>query len=150
MGIVNSRGKNESTLKATKMKVTAKVENSLNKNEVSVQTNGNSQQISISSKSTGYGSSVNGGELLCVALATCYCNDIYREANKKNIKVTKVIVEASAEFQSEGSPGLNINYHAKIESDASDDELTALIKHTDAVAEIQNTLRAGVNVSLIL
>ena len=65
------------------MKVTATVENSLKKNVVSVQTNGNSQQISIPSKSTGYGSSVNGGELLCVALATCFCNDIYREAKKK-------------------------------------------------------------------
>lgn len=132
------------------MNVSARVESSLNIKKVSVQTNSNLQRISIPSKSSGNGSSVNGGELLCVALATCFCNDIYREANKRNIKVTKVMVDASAEFLSEGSSGLNFIYQAKIEGDASDDELARLIKHTDAVAEIQNTLRAGVNVSLIL
>ncbi|QCR24968.1 osmotically inducible protein OsmC [Pontibacter sp. SGAir0037] len=132
------------------MKVTATVENSLHKNIVSVETNENSQQISIPSKFTGYGSSVNGGELLCVALATCFCNDIYREANKRNIKVTKVVVEASAEFLAEGAAGSNIVYHAKIEGDASNEELLALVKHTDTVAEVHNTLRSGVKISLLL
>jgi hypothetical protein len=33
----------------------------------------------------GGGSSANGGELLCLALATCYCNDVYREAKKRGI-----------------------------------------------------------------
>jgi organic hydroperoxide reductase OsmC/OhrA len=92
---------------------------------VSVQTNENNQQITIPSKPTGYGSSVNGGELLCIALATCFCNDLYREATKKNINVTKIIVEASAEFLAEGAPGLNIRYHANIEGNASNDELIA-------------------------
>jgi uncharacterized OsmC-like protein len=95
------------------------------------------------------GSSVNGGELLCLALATCFCNDIYREAKKKNISVTKVIVEASAEFSAAGEPGYNIQYKAKLEGDASDEELLELIRHTDKVAEIQNTLRSGVKVSLL-
>ncbi len=131
------------------MKVTAKIENSLHENLVSVQTNGNGQELTIPCKPTGYGSSVNGGELLCVALATCFCNDIYREASKKAIKITRVFVEATAEFSAEGAAGFNISYRAKLEGDATDEVLLELIRHTDSVAEIQNTLRSGVKVSLI-
>jgi organic hydroperoxide reductase OsmC/OhrA len=65
------------------MIITAKIENSLNKNLVTVQTNSIAQQLTIPEKSTGLGSSVNGGEWLCLALATCFCNDIYREAKKE-------------------------------------------------------------------
>ena len=131
------------------MKITAKVENSFNNNIVTVQTNDMVQELTIPAKSTGIGSSVNGGEFLCLALATCFCNDIYRESKKMNIKVTKVLVEASGEFSTEGDPGYNINYRAKIEGDASDEELGELMIHTDKVSEIQNTLRAGVKVSLL-
>ncbi len=72
----------------------------------------------------------------------------YRAAGKKNITVTQVTVEASAEFAAEGQAGCNITYRAQLEGDASEEELTALVRQRDAVAEIQNTLRAGVNVSL--
>jgi uncharacterized OsmC-like protein len=131
------------------MIITATIENSPHSHLVRVQTNDSAQTLSIPPKSTGLGSAVNGGELLCLALATCFCNDIYREAGKKNITVTKVTVEASAEFAAEGEAGYNITYQAKLEGDASEEELTALVRHTDAVAEIQNTLRAGVKVSLV-
>ncbi len=131
------------------MKITAKVENTLNENTVTVQTNDTTQTLSIPAKSTGIGSSVNGGEFLCLALATCFCNDIYREAKKRDIKITKVSVEASAEFAAEGEAGYNINYNAKLEGEASDAALAELIRHTDKVSEIQNTLRAGVKVTLL-
>ena len=39
-------------------------------------------------------SGVNRGELLFLALATCYCNDLYREAEKLGIDVREVNVEA--------------------------------------------------------
>ncbi len=130
------------------MIITAKVQNSLHSHQVSVQTNDAVQALAIPAKPTGLGSAVNGGELLCLALATCFCNDIYREAKKKNITITGVTVEASAEFAAEGQAGCNISYRAHLEGDASEEELTALIRHTDAEAEIQNTLRAGEQVSL--
>jgi organic hydroperoxide reductase OsmC/OhrA len=130
------------------MKITASVENSRDANRVTVQTNDLVQELSIPGKSAGPGSAVNGGELLCLALATCFCNDIYREAKKKNISIRKVSVEASGEFAAEGEPGYNISYTAKVEGEATDAELAELIRHTDTVAEIQNTLRAGVKVSL--
>lgn len=131
------------------MKISAKIENSFESNYVIVQTDDKAQQLRIHEKSNGYGSSVNGGEFLLLALAACFCNDIYREAEKKKIAISKVIVEASGEFADEGEPGYNITYSAKLEGSAPQEEYIKLIKHTDKVAEIQNTLRAGVNVRLI-
>ena len=130
------------------MKISAKLENTFNSNKIQVQTNDAVQEISIPNKSTGFGSSVNGAELLFLSLASCFCNDIYREARKQNIHITKVLVEVSGEFAAEGEAGFNITYSAKLEGDATDGQLEELILHTDKVAEIHNTLRAGVSVTL--
>ncbi len=131
------------------MKITARVDNAVDKHFVTVQTNDMLRGLDIPAKTAGAGSAVNGGEFLCLALATCFCNDIYREARKRNISITQVRVEASAEFAAEGEPAYNIIYRAEITGDASDEALAELIKHTDQVSEIQNTLRAGVKVALM-
>jgi uncharacterized OsmC-like protein len=81
-------------------------------------------------------------------LATCYCNDLYREAAKRNIEVEKVEVEVSGEFGEEGTGAQNVTYSAKVHAKGTDEEVRALIKHTDSVAEIQNTLRAVTDVTL--
>lgn len=130
------------------MKISAKIENENWHHSIIVATNGVDQKLSIVAKPSGQGSSVNGGELLMAALGTCFCNDLYREAAIRNITLTKVSVEASGEFDRPGEPGFIIFYSAKVEGDASDDEVNDLIAHTDKVAEIQNTLRSGVNVVL--
>jgi uncharacterized OsmC-like protein len=123
------------------MKIIAKVENSKDNHQVTLQTNDNVHSIVIPPKSTGYGSSANGGELLFLALATCYCNDIYREATKRNIKVERLEVEVNGDFGAEGEPAKNVTYHAKVFADAGEDEIREMMKFTDTVAEIQNTLR---------
>lgn len=129
------------------MKITAKVENSKDNHQVTLQTGDNVHSIVIPPKSTGYGSSANGGELLFLALATCFCNDIYREAAKRNINVERVEVEVNGDFGAEGDPAANVTYFAKIHADASEDEIRELMKFTDTVAEIQNTLRVGTPVT---
>ena len=130
------------------MKISARVENSKDNHLVTLQTNDNIHSISIPPKPTGYGSSANGGELLFLALATCYCNDIYREAAKRNIKVERVEVSVEGEFGGEGDPARNVVYHAKVFADASEDEVRQLMTFTDPVAEIQNTLRSANQVTL--
>ena len=130
------------------MKITAKVENSKNNHRVTLQTNDNVHSLVIPPKSTGYGSSANGGELLFLALASCYCNDIYREAAKRNIKVERVEVTVEGDFGAEGEPAKNVTYDAKVLAQASDEEIRALMKFTDTVAEIQNTLRVETPVVL--
>ena len=82
-----------------------------------------------------------------LALATCYCNDIYREAARLNIAVDSVEVEAQADFEGVGLAATNITYRARVVSPASEAEIDALLRQTDAVAEVQNTVRAGVSVS---
>ena len=123
------------------MKISARVENSKDNHQITLQTNDNIHSIVIPSKPTGYGSSANGGELLFLALASCYCNDIYREAAKRNIKVERVEVNVEGDFGGEGDPATNVLYHAKVFANASEDEIRDMMKFTDTVAEIQNTLR---------
>lgn len=129
--------------------MSATIVNKLEKNDVRVQTNGDSRKLIIPSKTSGYGSAVNGGELLLLALATCFCNDLYREAGKRDISVSEVEVTASAEFDEEGQPGKNFRYRVRVEAKASDEEeIGELIRHTDSIAEIHNTLRNSVRVEL--
>ena len=131
------------------MKISAQIKNRPGHHVATVRTNENEQQLSIPPKAAGAGSSVNGGELLFLALATCYCNDIYREAAKQGIEVEQVEVTVSGEFGGPGDPARNISYHAKLKAMADEQTILALLAHTDAVAEVQNTLRQGVDVKLI-
>src|SRR5574338_532399 len=130
------------------MKITAKVENSKDNHQVTLQTNDNVHTIAIPPKATGYGSSANGGELLFLALASCYCNDIYREAARRNIKVERVEVNVEGDFGAEGEHAKNVTYRAKVFAQAREEEIRELMEFTDTVAEIQNTLRIGTPVVL--
>jgi uncharacterized OsmC-like protein len=130
------------------MKISARVQNSQNDHQITLDTNGAAHTLVIAPKATGFGSSVNGGELLFLALATCYCNDIYREAAKRGIRVEGVEVEVEGEFGAEGEPAHNVTYRAKVTAAASEEAVRDLMQHTDTLAEIQNTLRAGTPVTL--
>lgn len=131
------------------MKISASIQSKFNQHHVVVQTNDTAKEINIAPKADGYGSSINGGELLMLALATCFCNDIYREAAKRNIKVSGVEVEFTSEFGKEGEPGSNFQYKANVISDEPAEVIQQLIEETDKIAEIHNTLRKGVNIELL-
>ena len=128
--------------------ITAKIESRPGEHGVTLATGANSHAIRIAPKASGSGSSANGGELLCLALATCYCNDIYREAARRSIEVVGVEVTAAADFPAEGAAARRLSYRAKIRARASEEEIISLIVHTDTVAEIHNTLRLGIAVEL--
>src|ERR1700730_2855594 len=113
------------------MLMSATVKSRFNQHEIEVQTNGAVKEMRIAVRSTGFGSSINGGELLLLSLATCFCNDIYREAAKRNITIRGVDVEVRGEFGAEGEPGKNFQYKAIVSSDAPKHEIDALIAHTD-------------------
>ena len=123
------------------MKISARIENTKDNHQVTLQTNDHVHSIAIPPKPTGYGSSANGGELLFLALASCYCNDIYREAAKRNIKVERVEVHVQGDFGAEGEHAKNVTYRAKVVAQANEEEIRDLMKFTDTVAEIQNSLR---------
>ena len=131
------------------MKISAQVSNQKGTHEARVITNDRSQHIAIAPKLEGTGSSVNGGELLFLALATCYCNDIYREAARRNIEVRRVDVTVEGEFGGPGEPARSVTYRARVTAQASEEDIRALMRYTDGVAEIQNSLRSGVPVELV-
>lgn len=130
------------------MNISAKIKSSYDHHAIDVQTNGDLKNITIQPKSTGYGSSINGGELLMLSLATCFCNDLYREANKRNIKIETIEVECTGDFGAEGEPGGNFRYKTNVIADASTEDIRNLINYTDQVAEIHNTLRQGLSITL--
>ena len=130
------------------MQINARVESRRDQHQVTLCTNGQSHTLPIPPKPSGFGSSANGGELLALALATCYCNDLYREAAARNITVHAVAVEVEAQFGGAGEPARQIRYRAKVTADAPEEVVRQLVEHTDRVAEVHNTLRAGIAVEL--
>lgn len=49
-----------------------------------------------------------------------------------------------------GKSGSDFSYQVKVLSDASQEEIEELLKHTDGVAEIHNSIRKGLEVKLVL
>lgn len=125
------------------MQIEARIDNRHQRHVVSLSTNGSAHAIEIAPRPSGFGSSANGGELLCLALATCYCNDLYREAERRGIVVERVEVEAEAQFGKEGEPAQGLRYRARVAARAAESDIRELMLHTDRVAEVQNTLRTG-------
>ena len=130
------------------MHISAQVRNSRNQHEVTLKTNENTHAITIPPKATGFGSSANGGELLFLALATCYCNDIYREAAKLGMQIEQVEVEVEGNFGAEGEPATGVRYRARVIAQAPEEDVRRMMRHVDTVAEIQNTLRRQTPVTL--
>jgi organic hydroperoxide reductase OsmC/OhrA len=126
--------------------ISATVKNARDSHDVNVTTESAAKSLNLPSRAGDPGSTINGGEFLMLASATCYCNDVYREAARLGVSVESVEVEASADFQGIGQAAKNVRYRARVVSGASDADIARLLRETDAVAEIHNTLRAGVTV----
>ena len=131
------------------MEISATVRHSAGDHAVMVQTGEARQSLPIPAKPAGRGSAVNGGEFLMLALATCYCNDLYREAERIGMPIDDVEVEASADFDGVGLAATRVRYRAKVTSTAGNAAIDELLRRTDAVAEVHNTLRSGVEVTRV-
>lgn len=131
------------------MKIEAIVSSALNQHDVTVSTNDVVKSLSVDAKPDGRGSGINGGEFLFLSLATCFCNDVYREAAKRNMHIDRVNVTVTGHFGSEGEAASEITYNAEVWSAlASQTEIDDLIQHVDRIAEVHRTLREGVDVKL--
>jgi len=96
----------------------------------------------------GQGLGYNGGQLLFLALAACYSNDVFREAGKLGIVVRSVDVDVEGEFGGEPVRAQNVRFSVRVAADAAPDEVRRLIELTDRVAEVHNSLRYGTPVTL--
>lgn len=131
------------------MTIQAHVQNEQGRHRATVRTGDVSHALSLAPKPDGLGSGTSGGELLFLALATCACNDVYREAARLGLDVQRVDVEVGGTFGGVGEPATDIGYRVQVTaSGASEDAVRALIEQTDRVAEVHNTLRVGTAVRL--
>lgn len=130
------------------MQISAKVVNRGGRHQSTICTGDREQSLAIPAKAEGHGSAVNGGELLFLALATCYCNDIYREAVERMLEVEFVEVQVTGRFGKKGEPAEDITYRASVKAKGRDEDILELMRYTDTVAEIHNTLRRSTQVVL--
>lgn len=132
----------------TLMKISAIVKNNPSSHDVRLSTQSRCRSLAVPANASGRGSDVNGGEFLMLALATCYCNDLHREAARLGITIDEVEVEAEADFPGIGLAATRIRYRVRVSSATDEATIASLVRHTDTVAEVHNTLRAGVAVEL--
>jgi uncharacterized OsmC-like protein len=84
-----------------------------------------------------------GAHLLHLAAAGCVLNDIHREAQKLDIPVEGVRVEATGGYDPDSWQSTGIEYTVQIATPASPEKLQRLLEIVDSVAEIPRAIRAG-------
>ncbi len=96
----------------------------------------------------GGGRGFNGGELLHLAVAGCVSNDLFREASRRGIELTRVVITADGEYSGQPAVSTGITYSVEIEGGAPEEDLQSVVRHVDEIAEIPNSLRKGTQVRL--
>jgi uncharacterized OsmC-like protein len=96
----------------------------------------------------GQGMGFTGGQLLLLAIGACFANDVFREADKRDLEVLGVRVVVECDWEGDPPRAQNVRFSTRVEAEADEDAIMALIQHVDRVAEIHNTLRTGIEVEL--
>ncbi len=110
--------------------------------------NGRSLTIDRASSTCALGIGFNGGELLLLAVGGCYCNDLFREAAKLNVSISSVSIHVESDWAGDRVRATNLTFSVRVESESPREKVEELIRHTDRVAEIPNSLRLGTEVRL--
>jgi uncharacterized OsmC-like protein len=110
--------------------------------------NGRSIVVDRPESAGGLGIGFSGGELLLLAIGGCYCNDLFREAQKAGVPVNSVHIDVSCNWDGDPVRARDVKFCVRVESPAPEGEIADLIRHTDRVAEIPNSLRYGTQVEL--
>ena len=130
------------------MKYSASMHNVDGKLDIVTKVGDGVNTLVIAPKPSGFGSSISGGEVLFLAIATCYTNDIYREARHLGITVDVVEVEVDGDFMGAGMQAEKVKCKIKVTAEASEEKIRELVEHTDAIAEIPMSLRNGTAIEL--
>ncbi|MET1133937.1 MAG: OsmC family protein [Aeromicrobium sp.] len=130
------------------MRITATVHHEPGRHEVTVETDGRTTTLDLPARDEGPGSAVSGGELLAAALATCFLNDLHREAERRGIEIGAVEVVVESEYGGRGDPAGDLTYSVHVQSAEDAGQVADLVRETDLLAEVHGTLRAGLDVEL--
>ncbi len=96
----------------------------------------------------GGGLGFNGGQLLNLAVAGCISNDLFREAGRRGMRLERVTVRVTADYDGEPAVSTPIEVAVEVEASASEEEIAELVAHVDRIAEIPNSLRRGTAVRI--
>jgi len=97
----------------------------------------------------GGGLGFNGGQLLHLAIAACISNDLFREAARLGITLSRVQVVVDGDFDGDPAVSSGIRYRVDVDGDRPRAELDDLVGLVDRIAEIPNSLRRGTAVTLV-
>jgi organic hydroperoxide reductase OsmC/OhrA len=96
----------------------------------------------------GSGLGFNGGQLLYLAIAACWSNDLYREAAARGITLHRVAVAVDGDFPGRGAASSEIRVDVQVEADADDAALRELLAEVERVAEIPATLARPTTIAI--
>ena len=91
----------------------------------------------------GGGLGFNGGQLVYLAIAACWSNDLYREATTMGIELDGVEITVDGDFPARGSGSTPISLDVVVRSTAPEDRVQQLIAEVERVAEIPRAIREG-------
>lgn len=84
-----------------------------------------------------------GAHLLHLAAAGCVLNDVYREAERLQIRLHGVRVTAAGGFDTNTWRSTGISYAVEVDTAAPPTQVATLLGVVDSVAEIPKAVRAG-------
>lgn len=91
--------------------------------------------------------SFTGAHLLHLSVAACVLNDLYREAESRDVPLHGVRVEASGGFDPDTWTSTGVSYAVALDSPAPAADQDALLAAVADIAEIPRALRAGMPVT---
>jgi uncharacterized OsmC-like protein len=88
-----------------------------------------------------------GAHLYLLAAAGCVLNDLYREAERLELRIDGARVRATGGFEPATWASTGIDYEVDVAAGTSDEEIERLVSMVDDVAEIPKALRRGTTVT---
>lgn len=99
-------------------------------------------------KAGGMGLGFNGGQMLALAIGGCFCNDLRYVAEELGVDLTAIEVDVSVEL--EGTPLLATSAEMRVRVEAAAQvDLAGLIRRTESVSAVTNSVRRGFPVRVV-
>jgi hypothetical protein len=76
-------------------------------------------------------------------VAGCVSNDLFREAARRGIELTRVVITADGGYGGQPATSTGITYSAEVEGRSAAADRRSLASYVDEIAEIPNSLRQG-------
>ncbi len=96
----------------------------------------------------GDGFGYSGGQVLVLAVGTCFYNNLYYAADERGIKIISVELEVTSGWTEEPKVSSGIIISAQVEAEASPNEIEELIHHANRVSVVSNSVRQGATVAM--